>query len=1030
MQQLFIDFETYYDDAYSLRSMTYVEYLKDDRFACRGASVILNNEEPKWIEAQDLPEYFKQIDWDDTEVIAHNTMFDGTVLAWYYGVTPARWGDTASMANYVFDVPSVSLANVAKLLDLRSKGDALEATKGKENLTAEEAAALADYALDDIIICRDAYVKMKPFMPQAELDLIDMTMRMYLEPKLVLDTPLLTDYLTELAETNEERLLDWSETVAACLPAEYVEWFRDNGRTVFTSNKLFRELLEALGVDIPLKQKRATEHQAKQSVNRINKAKAEIERLERLIEEDKPRLAQDDPEKRAPAEKRTASRLTKLEEARRVAAEKPLKKGAVVYVPALAKNDEAFIEMADTDDEGLSAAASARLQLMSTINESRGRRLVDMAQRMGGRVPVPLKYCGARTNRWSGTQKINMQNLPARGRDRTLRNALTAPPGYKIIAADLAQIEPRVLAWLAGEQFLLDSFASGRDFYTALYVKTFGGDYDEMYTGYKAEDFEWTQKRNIGKACIAEGQLVLTDDGLIPIEKVTRDHLLWDGIEWVSHMGVIYKDEKEVITYDGLTATPDHVVFTADGREIPFGQAASEMVGIEQTGFGRTAIRVNRSYLAGCDSAEWTTDDTRQVSRIGGEQASELGRVACGQDANVLSQWPGTCSERRSFGTQVRCYHSEMQQPGLSHLHKLRSAWDSLRVRVSDAVHSLLPRAFTSPRLQGSGDRQDRQQRELRHWKSTAVDTAREYAQQKKLRANRSRWEDCSCTRPTASVSTAEDGKVSCIRTIFSTDSRARYTGCTTEAQELDGHKRTARVYDIMFAGPRNRFTVEGKLVHNCGLGLGFGMGAPAFRSFAKTAAKQNLTEEEAERIVKAYRDGVPNIVAFWDNCGAMLPAMSSNPMLNSLINRCRFRKGAVILPSGRFLRYDDLRSEEVIILDDEGEIKERRKQWMYGASGYRSYIYSGKMVENLVQAFARDVVADMAIKVQSILDKRDNEGVVLLVHDEVVLVVRESRAESVAEQVKSIMSTTPEYAPGLPLNCSIKIADNYGEAK
>lgn len=715
MQQLFIDFETYYDDAYSLRSMTYVEYLKDERFACRGASVILNNEEPKWIEAQDLPEYFKQIDWDDTEVIAHNTMFDGTVLAWYYGVTPARWGDTASMANYVFDVPSVSLANVAKLLDLRSKGDALEATKGKENLTAEEAAALADYALDDIIICRDAYVKMEPFMPQTELDLIDMTMRMYLEPKLVLDTPLLTDYLTELAETNEERLLDWSETVAACLPAEYVEWFRDNGRTVFTSNKLFRELLEALGVDIPLKQKRATEHQAKQSVNRINKAKAEIERLERMIEEDKPRLLLDDPEKRAPAEKRTASRLTKLEEARRVAAEKPLKKGAVVYVPALAKNDEAFIEMADTDDEGLSAAASARLQLMSTINESRGKRLVDMAQRMGGKVPVPLKYCGARTNRWSGTQKINMQNLPARGRDRTLRNALTAPPGYKIIAADLAQIEPRVLAWLAGEQFLLDSFASGRDFYTALYVKTFGGDYDEMYMGYKAEDFEWTTKRNVGKAM---------------------------------------------------------------------------------------------------------------------------------------------------------------------------------------------------------------------------------------------------------------------------------------------------------------------------GLGLGFSMGAKAFRSFAKTAAKQNLTEEEAERIVKAYRDGVPNIVAFWDNCGAMLPAMGSNPMLNSLINRCRFRKGAVILPSGRFLRYDDLRSEEVVILDDEGEIKERRRQWMYGTTGYRSYIYSGKMVENLVQAFARDVVADMAIKVQSILDKRDNEGVVLLVHDEVVLVVHESRAESVAEQVKSIMSTTPEYAPGLPLNCSIKIADNYGEAK
>ena len=97
---------------------------------------------------------------------------------------------------------------------------------------------------------------------------------------------------------------------------------------------------------------------------------------------------------------------------------------------------------------------------------------------------------------------------------------------------------------------------------------------------------ELRQKGKISElACIAEGQLVLTDAGLIPIEKITLEHKLWDGEEWVSHDGVIYKGEQEVITYDGLTATKEHLVWVkGEQKPIQFGVAASCGAYIIQTG--------------------------------------------------------------------------------------------------------------------------------------------------------------------------------------------------------------------------------------------------------------------------------------------------------------------------------------------------------------------------------------------------------------------------------------------------------------
>lgn len=144
-----------------------------------------------------------------------------------------------------------------------------------------------------------------------------------------------------------------------------------------------------------------------------------------------------------------------------------------------------------------------------------------------------------------------------------IRTMLIPKPGCEFIVADFSAIEARVLAHLAGEQWRLDAFKRGEDIYCASASAMFG--VPVVKHGINGE------LRNKGKiaelACIAEGQLVLTDHGLIPIEKVTIDMKLWDGEEWVSHDGVVYKGVQYVIKYDGLTATPDHLVYVDKNKE-------------------------------------------------------------------------------------------------------------------------------------------------------------------------------------------------------------------------------------------------------------------------------------------------------------------------------------------------------------------------------------------------------------------------------------------------------------------------------
>ena len=150
---------------------------------------------------------------------------------------------------------------------------------------------------------------------------------------------------------------------------------------------------------------------------------------------------------------------------------------------AFSKTDEDFKALLDHPMPHVAALVSARLGTKSTIEETRTERFIGISQR--GSLPVPLRYYAAHTGRWGGDDKLNLQNLP---RISSLKYAIIPPDGYVILDSDSSQIEARTVAWLAGQDDLVDAFEAGQDVYkimaSAIYGKSVGNvTKDERFVG-------------------------------------------------------------------------------------------------------------------------------------------------------------------------------------------------------------------------------------------------------------------------------------------------------------------------------------------------------------------------------------------------------------------------------------------------------------------------------------------------------------------------------------------------------------------
>lgn len=169
----------------------------------------------------------------------------------------------------------------------------------------------------------------------------------------------------------------------------------------------------------------------------------------------------------------------------------PRKLSATTGLPtyAFAKTDTDFIALRNHHDPKVRALIEARLLWKSTLEETRLERFLSISQ-LTDFLPVALLYYGAHTGRFSGLDKLNLQNLP-RGGD--LRKAIVAPPGWKVVTADLSQIEARIVATLAEQWDLVLAFANGEDIYSSFATTAYG---------YQVAKKSHPTERFVGKTCV------------------------------------------------------------------------------------------------------------------------------------------------------------------------------------------------------------------------------------------------------------------------------------------------------------------------------------------------------------------------------------------------------------------------------------------------------------------------------------------------------------------------------------------------
>ncbi len=145
-----------------------------------------------------------------------------------------------------------------------------------------------------------------------------------------------------------------------------------------------------------------------------------------------------------------------------------MKRGKKGLIPALAKTDEARGYLLTHPNARIRQLMEARIALRGwPTHIKRVQGLQAMYKAAGNRLPIPLKYCGAHTGRWSGSQGINPQNFTARGHPlaNQVRTLIEAPQGCMLLIMDQSQIEARVLDWLAEQNDMVRAFDEGRQIY-------------------------------------------------------------------------------------------------------------------------------------------------------------------------------------------------------------------------------------------------------------------------------------------------------------------------------------------------------------------------------------------------------------------------------------------------------------------------------------------------------------------------------------------------------------------------------------
>jgi DNA polymerase I-like protein with 3'-5' exonuclease and polymerase domains len=410
MRTVVLDFETYYDKDYSLKKMTPVEYVLDDRFECILCAVLEpwpsgqnRTSKSEIIDGSDFGRWVQSAGLEDACVVSHNALFDMCILSWRYGIRPRLMVDTLGVTRALLGhrLKWLGLSSVAKFLGVGTKGHEVENVIGMSRNQIKASGRwqdYCDYSMNDAELCAEIYNQLvrSGRFPVREMLIMDMVLRCATEPRFILDQQALAEHLADIQRRKNELLAH--AMIVGC-----------NSKSELMSNEKFAELLRSVGCEPPRKISKLT------GLWTYAFAKTDKEFI--ALEE------HEDPAVQVLVAARTGHKST-LEETR-----------------------------------------TTRLLDIANLN---------WPVTQGGNqhlMPVPLRYGGAHTHRLSGDWRLNMQNLPRGGK---LRRALIAPPGHKVLAVDASQIEARIVAWICKQSDLLKSFADGEDVYSSFASDVFG----------------------------------------------------------------------------------------------------------------------------------------------------------------------------------------------------------------------------------------------------------------------------------------------------------------------------------------------------------------------------------------------------------------------------------------------------------------------------------------------------------------------------------------------------------------------------
>ena len=308
------------------------------------------------------------------------------------------------------------------------------------------------------------------------------------------------------------------------------------------------------------------------------------------------------------------------------------------------------------------------------------------------------------------------------------------------------------------------------------------------------------------KDCLARGTLVLTDRGEVEIQHVTLDHKVWDGENFVQHGGAVCRGVQQVIEYDGLIATPDHEVWTNDGWT-RIETAAHRGLRIARTGVGGQPVRLAQNRVA--DDARERLQPARggPVRQMPGAALRAVPQHPQATTDGGLSalQWATAGAGARVAVSPLSSAVAAVHESACRIVRAVRWAWDRVPVCFRQRGGLL---GGGKPGHPGSVDAAgpQGQQRPLRAWQPSLVDTSAEPEQHKGV-GRSGEVHRLSHDAPAGQVCGRNAGKAHQSGLDGRAD-RGAMGGAIGEAQR--------EVWDVLNAGPLQRFTANGRLVHNC----------------------------------------------------------------------------------------------------------------------------------------------------------------------------------------------------------------------